>query len=136
MENMSGAAGAAGASLLFTWILSIAGYVYMALVLQAIAKKTNTENAWFAWIPILNFVLMIQIAQKPVWWIILLLIPIVNIVIVIIIWLEILKRRNYPGWWIILMFIPIVNLIIIGVVAWKDREGEAIEAPSSTPPAE
>src|SRR6266568_9692264 len=43
-------------------------YVYLALALQTIAKKTNTEDAWWAWIPILNALLMLNIAKKPLWW--------------------------------------------------------------------
>lgn len=46
--------GQAGGLLLIYWVFAIAAYVYFAVVLQTIAKKTNTENAWFAWIPILK----------------------------------------------------------------------------------
>lgn len=38
-------------------------YVYYALCLQFIAKKTNTLNAWMAWVPILNLFLILNIAQ-------------------------------------------------------------------------
>ena len=106
-----------------SWLGSVALYIYFALTLQVIAKKTDTENAWFAWIPILNLVLMIMVAQKPMWWIVMILIvPVANIVFAIMVWIEILKRRNYPPIWIILFFIPIVNLIVMGLVAWKDRD--------------
>ena len=50
-------------------------YVYVSLALMTIATKTNTANAWLAWIPIVNIFLMLNIAQKPVWWFILFLIP-------------------------------------------------------------
>ncbi len=119
------AAGLAAGTVAFSWLLSIVLYVYMALVLQTIAKKTNTENAWFAWIPILNLVLMIMIARKPMWWIAMIIfVPIANIVFGIMVWIEILKRRNYPPIWFLLFLIPIVNLIILGVIAWKDRDEE------------
>ncbi|MCK5598404.1 hypothetical protein KAI78_02170 [bacterium] len=123
------AAGLAAGTVAFSWLLSIVLYVYMALVLQTIAKKTNTENAWFAWIPILNLVLMIMIAQKPMWWIAMIIfVPIANIVFGIMVWIEILKRRNYPPIWFLLFLIPIVNLIILGVIAWKDREEVLVAA--------
>ncbi len=54
-----------GGMLLFFLILLIAVYVVMAISLMKIANRTNTENAWFAWIPILNLILMLQIAQRP-----------------------------------------------------------------------
>jgi len=38
-------------------------YIYYALCLQFIAKKTNTSNGWMAWVPVLNLFLTLNIAQ-------------------------------------------------------------------------
>ncbi|MBN1574764.1 MAG: hypothetical protein JW984_16330 [Deltaproteobacteria bacterium] len=99
-------------------LIAVLGYVFFALALMGIAKKTNTKNAWFAWIPILNIVLLLNIAKRPVWWLILLLIPLVNIIIGIIVGIDILKARGKPAWWIILLLIPIVNVIVLCILAW------------------
>ena len=46
-DGPSGAqAAAAGIAFLFMGVIFIAGYIYMSLALQTIAKKTNTENPW------------------------------------------------------------------------------------------
>jgi len=95
-------------------------YVYISLALQTIAQKTNTENAWLAWIPIANVILMLNIAKKPLWWFILCLIPIVSIVIFIIVWMAIAEARGKPGWWGILLIVPVVGLIVPGYLAWSD----------------
>jgi hypothetical protein len=86
-------------------------YVYFALALQTIAKKTNTENAWLAWIPIANVILMLNVAK---------LIPIVSIVIFIIVWMAIAEARGKPGWWGILLIVPVVGIIVPGYLAWSD----------------
>jgi hypothetical protein len=109
-----------GGFLLIFWIFFLVLYVYVALALQTIAAKTNTENPWFAWIPILNLILMLNIAKKPIWWIILCLIPLVNVVIFIILWMEIADARGKPKWWGILMIVPVVSLIVPGYLAWSD----------------
>ena len=101
-------------------IIFLMAYVYHALALQTIAVKTNTENPWFAWIPILNIILMLNIAKKPIWWIILCLIPLVNIVVIIIVWMGIAEARNKPNWWGILMLVPPVNIVVPGYLAWSD----------------
>jgi len=121
-ESAGSGAGLAalGAMLFFFFIFALAIYVYMALALQTIAKKTNTENPWLAWIPIANLILMLNIAKKPLWWIILCLIPFVNIVIFIILWMAIAEARNKPNWWGILMLVPVVNLFVPGYLAWAD----------------
>jgi hypothetical protein len=125
-QENEGAAGAAGlmaalaGMLMFFFIFALVMYVYMALALQTIAKKTNTENAWLAWIPIINIILMLNIAQKPLWWIILCFIPLVNIVILVIVWMAIAEARKKPNWWGILMIVPLVNIIVPGYLAWAD----------------
>jgi Family of unknown function (DUF5684) len=109
-----------GGFLFFFCIILLVAYVYHALALQTIATKTNTENPWFAWIPILNIILMLNIARKPIWWIILCLIPLVNIVIIILVWMGIAEARNKPNWWGILVIVPVVNVIVPGYLAWSD----------------
>lgn len=111
---------ALGAFLMVYLVFILAFYVYFALTLQTIANKTNTENGWLAWIPIVNIVLMCNIAKKPVWWIILCFIPLVNIVILIILWMGIAEARNKPSWWGILLIVPIVGIIVPGYLAWSD----------------
>jgi hypothetical protein len=106
--------------IVFFLLFGLAFYVYYALSLQTIAAKTNTENGWMAWIPIANVILMIMIARKPIWWIVLLLIPLVNIVIAIILWMGIAEARNKPNWWGILTIVPLVGIIVPGYLAWSD----------------
>ena len=121
-DDSSGAAGimAAGAVFMVMLVVFAVFYIYFALAFQTIAKKTNTENAWWAWVPILNMLLVLNIAKKPLWWFILLLIPLVSIVIAIIVMMAVAEARNKPSWWGILMIVPGVNLIVPGYLAWSD----------------
>ena len=103
-------------------VLWIFLYIYFAICLQVLAKKTNTPNGWLAWIPIANVFLMIQIAEKPLWWFILCLIPIVNIVICVIIWMKIAERRGKPNWVGILLIVPVIGIAIPGYLAFSNHE--------------
>lgn len=113
----------AGVVLFIVLIVVIAFWIYSAICLMKIAKKTNTPNGWFAWIPILNIILMLQIAKKPLWWVILCLIPIVNIVILVIVWMVIAKALNKPEWLgIVFILSPLISIIpivgpFIGIIA-------------------
>lgn len=111
---------ALGAFFLVFLVFGLAMYVYFALALSTIATKTHTENAWLAWIPIANIVLMLNIAKKPIWWIILFFVPLVSIVIAIIVFMAIAEARGKPSWWGILMIVPVVNFIVPGYLAWAD----------------
>lgn len=114
------AAALAGTFMLFFLGILLIGYVYIALALQTIADKTSTPNSWLAWVPIANIFLMLAIAKKPAWWFILFLIPLVNIVITIMVWMGIAVARQKPDWWGILMIVPIANLVVPGYLAWAD----------------
>lgn len=127
-EAAAGIIAVMGGFFIFFLLLAIAVYVYYAICLMKIAQRTKTENAWFAWIPILNFVLMLAIAKRPMWWALSLLlafIPIANlllIVVMVIIWMDIAKAVNKPNWWGILIIVPIANLIVPGYLAFSKDE--------------
>ena len=105
---------------LFMFVVCAAIYVYMAFALQAIARKTNTPNDWWAWVPILQQILMLNIAHKPVWWLVLLFIPFVNLVVIVITFMAIAEALKKPNWWGILMIVPGLNLIVPGYLAWAN----------------
>lgn len=106
--------------LFFILAFFFAFYVYHALALQTIARKTNRDDGWLAWIPIANLFLMVMIAKKPVWWVLLFLIPLVNVVVIVMVWMAIAKARGKPNWWGILYIIPPVSIIVPGYLAWAD----------------
>lgn len=111
-------------------ILSL--YLFFAFVLAKIAEKIGMvfkSSLILALIPIANLILLLQMALKPMWWIVLLLIPYVNILFFAIVWGAIAKRRGKPGWWGVLMLIPFVNFIMMLMLAF---EGKAVQQPANT----
>ena len=71
--------------------------VYLAIVVLVLAGFWKTfekagKPGWGAIVPIYNIVLMLQIAGKPIWWLILLFIPIVNFIIIILVSIDIAKN--------------------------------------------
>ena len=119
-DNSLAAAGLGAGIFMFFLILFAAVYVYTALALQTIANKTHTENSWLAWIPIAQIVLALNIAKKPIWWIILFFVPVVSLVMVVLVTMAIAEARGKPNWWGVLMIVPVANLVVPGVLAWSD----------------
>jgi hypothetical protein len=109
-----------GGALIFVLLICLAVYVYTALAVQTIAEKTNTENPWLAWIPIANLILLLNIAKKPIWWIVLCLIPLVNIIIFIIVWMAVAEARGKPSWVGVLLIVPVLGALMPGYLAWAD----------------
>lgn len=102
--------------------VGIAMYVYTSLAYMSIAKKLNSPNAWFAWVPILNIVLHFQLAQMSGWYALLMLIPVANIIVYIMALMKICERRGMEKLLALLALIPVANLILLGILAWKKDE--------------
>jgi hypothetical protein len=67
------------------------------------------QPGWACLIPIYNFVIMCRIAGKPGWWVLLLLIPIVDIVILIMVLNGMSKHFGHGvGMTLLLIFLPII----------------------------
>jgi len=64
----------------FTLIIQLAIVAFFLAVMWKIFEKAG-KPGWAAIIPIYNIIVLLEIVGRPVWWIVLLLIPIVNIVV-------------------------------------------------------
>ena len=75
----------------------IVGLIGLGIFIVLIASfwKTFTKAGkpgWGVIIPIYNIILLLQIAGRPIWWIILLFIPLVNFVVAIILGIDVAKN--------------------------------------------
>ena len=118
-----------------TWLFVIVVYAYMAYAIYTIAKKTNTENPWMAWIPILQYWLLVKMARKHWGWFIAMLIPFVNIIALIVVWMKIAEERRRPNWWGALIIVPLVNFVIpVGMLAFTEAHNEVAPPPTAPVP--
>ncbi|HZT44119.1 MAG TPA: DUF5684 domain-containing protein [Chthonomonadaceae bacterium] len=93
-------------------IVDIIGYIIVALPVYIIAKKSEHEYAWLAFVPIANLWLMCDMADKDYWWLLLFCLPIVNFIVYILVWMAIAENTNKPAWLGLLMAIPVVSLVV------------------------
>jgi len=81
-----------GSVLGFLVWLAIAGfYIY---VLWKIFEKAG-KPGWAAIIPIYNVIVVLEIVGRPIWWVILFLIPVVSLVISIIVAIDLSKSFGH-----------------------------------------
>jgi len=84
--------------------------VYLLILILMIAGMWKMfekagKPGWAAIIPIYNLIVLLQIISKPVWWIVLFLIPIVNLVILIIVSMDLaVCFGKSKGWGVALLF--------------------------------
>ena len=124
-------AGAAG-------IILYVAVIYALLVIPywVIFKKAGREG-WPALIPIYSTYIVLKIIGRPGWWLILFLIPLVNLVIYIIMMNDLSKSFGHGvGFTLGLLFLSIIFLYILafGSSTYRGPAGAPVAAMSPPPP--
>jgi len=96
----------------FLVLIGVITYVVFCVPLYVMGQKTDSQHSWFAFVPILNIALLLEIAGKDLWWILLFFVPCVNVVVAVIVWMGVAEAMDKPGWLGILMLVPVVNWIL------------------------
>jgi cytoskeletal protein RodZ len=112
--------------LVFLFFFGVLLYVYFAAALMIIARKTKTQGAGLAWIPILNLYLMCQIGRRPAWWMFLFFVPLVNLFALAMIWMSIAETCGKPAWTGALAIIPFVGLAIPAYLAFGAKSASGL----------
>ncbi|MEW6533726.1 MAG: tetratricopeptide repeat protein [Thermodesulfobacteriota bacterium] len=89
-------------------------YIFFALMVFLMARKTRTSMAWLAFVPVANFILMLNIARKPIWWLLLFLLPVLLIATPVVV------SVDPTGWILTAALIGFVFLVpvIAGLLIW------------------
>jgi len=116
MYTESDAALGAGAAA-FSGIMGLfyaAVFILLVIALWKIFTKAG-EEGWKSLIPIYNYIVLLKIVGRPWWWLLLFLIPIVNVVIAIIILNDLSKSFGHGmGFTLGLIFLSNIFLLILG----------------------
>jgi hypothetical protein len=109
MQHSGGGAGGIVISIIYLAIL-----VLMVASMWKVFAKAG-KPGWAAIVPIYNIIVLLQIVNKPIWWIILYCIPIVNFIIMIIIFVALAKAFGKGvGFAIGLLLLSVIFFPILG----------------------
>ena len=148
--DSSAAIAAALGFMVFALIFSVVIYVVFALCLMRIFKKAGIEQPWAAWVPIYNNWKMLEVGGQQGFWAVLALIPVVNIVSAVFMYIAMynigLKLGKEGVFVLLAIFLSPVWLIWLAVDSsiWDESKGApsltpvktGVEAqPTNTPPA-
>lgn len=104
----------AGAGLGVIMIIYLAVIVLMIASMWKIFTKAG-KPGWAAIVPIYNLIVLLEIINKPLWWIILLLIPFVNFIFLIIITHNLSTVFGQGiGTTLLLIFLPFIGYPMLG----------------------
>lgn len=116
----------AGGLILVWSAIGLASYVYSALALMKIGRELGYQNPWYAWIPILNIIMLFNLGNQNSWLILLMLIPGIGALIVgiltIIALANIAEKRGYDKLIALLSLIPLGAYVLMYLLAWKPKK--------------
>lgn len=122
-ENAAGAA----AGILGAGCGCVGVIIYFAVILLVIIGLWKVfvkagKPGWGAIVPIYNMILLCEITGRPAWWVVLMLIPLVNIIVVIIVLMDLAKAFGKDaGYGLGLAFLPFIFFPMLGFGAAQYR---------------
>ena len=82
---------------MFEWLLFFLSYNLLIFVGSQKLFKLAGVDSWKSLIPIYNIVKILEIINRPKWWVILVFIPVINLLMIPVIWVEFIKRFNHSS---------------------------------------
>jgi hypothetical protein len=110
--------------------------IYLAIVALMIASMWKIfvkagKPGWAAIVPIYNIIVLLQIVGKPIWWIILYCIPVINLIIMIIVFVAIAKVFGKGvGFAIGLLLLPFIFFPMLAFGSATFAGADAAPAPT------
>lgn len=96
------------------WVVYFAFLILMIAAMWKMFTKAG-QPGWAVLIPIYNVYVMCKIAGRPGWWLLLMLIPLVNLIIFIILYVDIAKNfGSGVGFAIGMLLLPFIFFPILG----------------------
>ena len=77
------------------WLLFFLSYNLLIFVGSQRLFKLAGVNSWKSLIPVYNIVKHLEIINRPKWWVILVFIPVINLLMIPVIWVEFIKKFNH-----------------------------------------
>ncbi|OGQ85311.1 MAG: signal peptidase I [Deltaproteobacteria bacterium RIFOXYA12_FULL_58_15] len=111
--NMTQSSGGGAAAIIF-------GIIYLGVIVLMIAAMWKIfvkagQPGWAAIVPIYNLVILLQITGKPIWWIVLFLIPLANLVIAILLYVALAQSFGKGvGFAVGMLLLPFVFFPMLG----------------------
>jgi hypothetical protein len=116
--------GGAGPAKLMLFVMCALALVTFAALWRLFER--GGQAGWKSLIPIYNMYVMLQIAGKPTWWLVLMFVPLVGLFVMVSVWAAIVRRFGYKTVYVAgVLFLP---FIFIPLLAFGDAKAGSLMA--------
>jgi hypothetical protein len=107
------------------WIVVISwlvmSFIWNAICLKRIAKKSRTEPSWLAWVPIGQLYLTFKLARTSGWYMPFVCVPYIGFLYLMAVWTRVPKCLGIVGAQRFLIIVPLVSNIYMGWLAFRQE---------------
>ncbi len=103
------------------WLLFFLSYNLLIFIGSQRLFKLAGVDSWKSLIPVYNIVKHLEIINRPKWWVILVFIPVINLLMIPVIWVEFIKRFNHNSKLDRLLVITTLGLYLFYVSYFSKR---------------
>ena len=107
-----------GMNFTFLLLVLVVSDIVASLPLYVIAQKKGHDSPWLAFVPLVNAWLMCDLGDKEWYWLLFLMLPVINAIALALIWIAIAEEMDMPSWLGILVLVPIINLLVMYYIAF------------------
>jgi len=115
---------------IFYTAFGVCYYLYFCYCLRERGRKQAFKWDWLAWIPLANLYMASRLIEHGIVWTIFYLVPIVDIVFFILLFLKLAKLMGRSRWLGVLLLIPIVQCFALWEIAFGNRRLRPSKLPS------
>ena len=109
----------------YNLLLAILGIVVVAYLLRCycfmlICKKAGQPGGPLVWLPIVQWVPLLRAAGMPAWWLLAMLLPVLNIAALVLWSVKIAKARGKGTWVVVFLVLPPTNFLALLYLAFSN----------------
>ncbi len=108
---------------LFMLVFGLAVYLFYSYCLKRLVEKCGEQPGGIIWIPILQMIPLFRVAKMNPWLILLLMVPLANLIVAIMLWVNVLKALGRPPVMVIVMLL--FGFIYLPYLALTSSRGPA-----------
>lgn len=110
--------------LIILGVVGFVSYLFFCYCYLLICRKAGEPPGLLIWIPILQVFPLLRAARMSGWWVLGMLLPILNIIIPILWCFKIVSARGKSPVWAVCLILPVTNLIALLYLAFSAGEDE------------
>jgi hypothetical protein len=104
-------------ALIFISAFTAIFYLFLCYPFMQIARKLGKKHPWLVWIPIVQVFYFTYMAGKSMWWMVLYLVPVVNVLFPLLLCADLLRALRKPFWLIVFIIFPGTNIVMFWYLA-------------------